>query len=153
MGNLLAIDALANEARTANPVRIAELIMAAPDIDQDHYRQAMKEIAKIAAGMTLYASSADKAMVVSRRLAMAPRAGDVGEGRPVLVEKIDAIDVTAVGDELFGLNHNTFASQRALLNDIKLLIRPGIRPPHDRLTEIRMMPERGERPLYWRYVP
>jgi esterase/lipase superfamily enzyme len=152
MGNLAVIDALANNAKTANPVRIGELVMAAPDIDQDHYRAALKDVSRIVGGMTLYASSADRTMVAARAVARAPRAGDV-RGRPVLVDGTEAIDVTALGDEIFGLNHSTFASHRSLLNDVKLLIRAGVRPPHDRLTEIRMMPEGSPTPLYWRFVP
>jgi esterase/lipase superfamily enzyme len=153
MGNLVVLDALYNQARSANPVRIGELIMAAPDVDQDHYRQAMKEITKIASGLTLYASSADKAMVASRKLASAPRAGDVSRNQPVLVEGVEAIDVTAIGNELFGLNHDVFAAQRSLLNDIKLIMSKGIRPPTERLIEIRRVPEGAAKPLYWRYVP
>ncbi len=153
MGNLLVLDALANHAKTADPMKIAELIMAAPDIDQAHYRQIGGDLAKVAAGLTLYASSADKAMIVSRSLAMAPRAGDVFGGRPVLVPGVEAIDVTAIGDEMFGLNHNTFAATRALIDDIGLIIGSGLRPPQTRLRQIRMMPEGADAPLFWRYAP
>jgi esterase/lipase superfamily enzyme len=153
MGNLVALEALANRAPSRKSLGLAEVIMAAPDVDQDHYRQLMARVQKITSGATLYASSADKPMMISRRFAMAPRAGDVFENCPVLVDGVEAIDVTAVGNELFGLNHNTFAGTRSLINDIKLLLGTGLRPPHKRLAEIRTVPEGAAQPLFWRYVP
>jgi esterase/lipase superfamily enzyme len=68
MGNLVVLEALAGEARTANPLNIAQFIMAAPDVDWDAFNQLAPEVRRITQGMTLYASSADKAMDISRRL-------------------------------------------------------------------------------------
>jgi esterase/lipase superfamily enzyme len=153
MGNMLVLDALANHACTSDPVQISELVMAAPDVDQHYYVGVMNNVQSVVSSLTLYASSADKAMVVSRHLAMAARVGEVVENRPVLVGGVDAIDVTVIGDEISGLNHNLFASNRALMNDIKLIISKRLRPPHDRLAEIRAMPEGAAQPLFWRYAP
>ena len=61
------------------------------------------------------------------------------------------IDVSAIGDELFGLNHNTFATTRNVLNDLKILLETGKPPP--RLTEIRGYPEPPQKATYFRYVP
>ena len=77
MGNLITVDALANYAQTSDPVQIARLVIAAPDVDRDVFEQLAPKAKAIVAGMTLYASSADLAMTVSRRLAGGiPRAGD-----------------------------------------------------------------------------
>ena len=152
MGNLVVLDALANHIRTGDPLKIAQLIMAAPDVDRDQYLQVTKSVSGIVNGMTLYASAADKAMLASRTFAQGPRAGDVLGGVPTIVEGVDAIDVTAVGDELFGLDHDTFAAKRSLINDIGLVLQ-GKRPPNSRLAEIRSMPEGAPKPLFWRYAP
>jgi esterase/lipase superfamily enzyme len=97
--------ALSNYAQTKDPFSIGQLIMAAPDVDRDNYRQDIKSISKIVSGMTLYASAADEAMRVSRKLAGGPRAGEVLNHEPTMVDGVDAIDVTAIGNEIFGLNH------------------------------------------------
>jgi esterase/lipase superfamily enzyme len=60
MGNLVAVDALASYARTQNPRATSELIMAAPDVDQDMFINDISDVSKIVKGMTLYASSADR---------------------------------------------------------------------------------------------
>jgi hypothetical protein len=39
MGNLIAVDALSNNAATQSPTAIAQLVMAAPDIDRDMFIQ------------------------------------------------------------------------------------------------------------------
>ena len=81
MGNLIAVDALANYARTSNPVQIAHLVMAAPDVDRDQFLAQVPVAKAIVGGMTIYASSADRALAASRELAGGiPRAGDVPMG-------------------------------------------------------------------------
>jgi esterase/lipase superfamily enzyme len=67
MGNLIALDALANYAETTNPIQIAHLIMAAPDVDRDQFESLAPKAQAIVGGMTLYASSADKAVSLRRR--------------------------------------------------------------------------------------
>jgi hypothetical protein len=101
--------------------------------------------------MTLYASSADKAMKGSRVLAKVPRAGDITAAGPVVLPGIDTIDVTPVGHELFGLNHDVFAEGRSVLSDIHQILL-GLRPPDARLpVEIEPMPEGVLPPKFWRY--
>jgi esterase/lipase superfamily enzyme len=151
MGNLVVLDALSNYARTSNPVKIGQLIMAAPDVDKDQFLQMEPEVRKITKGMTLYASSADKALALSRVPARVPRAGDVPADGPIILPDMETIDVTAIGDEIFGLDHNVFASNRSIIDDIKLLITLGMRPP--RLAQIRAIPDPPSLPRYWRYVP
>lgn len=152
MGNLVVLDALSNYARTSNPVKIGQLIMAAPDVDRDQFVQMEPDVRKITEGMTLYASSADKALALSRVPARVPRAGDVpSDDGPIVLPDMETIDVTAIGDEIFGLNHTEFATNRAIIDDIKLLISTGMRPP--RLAQIRGIPDLPAIPKYWRYVP
>jgi esterase/lipase superfamily enzyme len=128
---------------------VAELIMAAPDVDRDYFISVAPQVRKITAGMTLYASSADKALIVSRQLAGVPRAGDVPNDGPVVVTGIETIDVTALGEDLLGLNHDVFATTRSVMDDIGLIITSSPRKaPHQRLLEIRRVPELSENPRY-----
>jgi esterase/lipase superfamily enzyme len=152
MGNFLAVDALANESGVASPAKLASLVMAAPDVDKDQFVQAVPKIEKICGRMTLYASSADRALIISKTLAGAvPRAGDVPIGGPITLPGLESIDVTALGNEMFGLNHTVFATSRELINDINLLIVDGKVLP--RLATERAVPLGSSAPLYWQYVP
>jgi esterase/lipase superfamily enzyme len=151
MGNFLALEALANHARTSDPVRIAELIMAAPDVDRDQFLGFVPEVQHIAKGLTLYVSATDRALAASGSFAGGvPRAGDVPAGGPIVLPGLDTIDVTSLGEELFGLNHTVFAAVRSLIDDIGILLREGRRAP--RLPQIRPFPEGSKTPQFWRYV-
>jgi hypothetical protein len=114
--------------------------------------QAIPNVAKVVKGLTLYASANDKALLLSKRVAgNIPRAGDVPASGPIVLAPVSTIDVSAIGDELFGLNHSAFATTRNVLNDLKLLLETGARPP--RLAEIRAYPEPPQKATYFRYVP
>lgn len=154
MGNFVAMEAMKGQTTLADPLRIAELIMAAPDVDRDYFSLHGPDLAKLTSGTTLYASSADKAISISRALAGGvPRAADVVDARPLIVNGVEAIDVTAIGSEMLGLNHDVFASRRHVMNDIGLLLSSNPRkPPHQRLVEILAMPEGSLPPQYWRYA-
>jgi len=120
-------------------------------LDKDTYKSLAAKVRAAASGMTLYASSADRALAASKTIAgNIARAGDVPASGPILINGVDTIDVTAIGAELFGLGHGPFASTRSILNDIALVISTGARPPNKRLAEIRGMPI-GEMPKWWRY--
>jgi esterase/lipase superfamily enzyme len=100
MGNFLVLDALAGYAHATDPPSITQLIMAAPDIDDDQYMQDVANISGIVSGMTLYASANDAAIVLSHQLAQGKRAGDVENGKPIIAPGVDAIDVSAIGNEV-----------------------------------------------------
>lgn len=151
MGNLAVLDALANYAQTSDPVGITHLIMAAPDVDRDAFKNLAPAAKAIVGEMTLYASSADKALALSRRLAGGiPRAGDVPSEGPIILPNLETIDVTAIGEDIFGLNHNTFAASRDVMEDISVLLR--LNQPAPRLIQIRGVPEPPSIPQYWRFL-
>jgi esterase/lipase superfamily enzyme len=149
MGNFLVLDALQNYAPSLPQIHIDQLVMAAPDIDRKAFSDAIPKLKSMTVGMTLYASSADKALRASAMFAKSPRAGDVPPEGPVILANLDTIDVTNVGDEIFGLNHSVFATNREIINDIKLLIEDGKKPP--RSGDIRRAPEPPAPPTYWKY--
>lgn len=152
MGNFVVLDAIANHNHGNLPLGIGEVLMAAPDVDADHYRSIGPKVRAACSGMTLYASSVDKALKLSKAIAgNIPRAGDVYDGKPIILQNVDSIDVTAVGAEIFGLNHGVFASEKSILNDVKLLLAQGLRPPTKRLAEIGGMPV-GLPAQWWRYL-
>lgn len=152
MGNQVVLNALANHRHENAPLGLAEVMMAAPDVDADVYRGLATKTRPFTRGMTLYASSRDKALVASRKIAGDKRrAGDCDREGPVLVTGVDAIDVTRLGEEMLGLNHGVFAENRSILNDVSIVMKSGRRPPHRRLTDIRAMPEGSSTPTHWRF--
>ena len=88
MGNQVVLEALAHAIGGPLSRPIGELITAAPDVDRDHYSGIAARVRAVSRGMTLYASSADKALITSRELAGIARAGDVGPDGPVVVDGI-----------------------------------------------------------------
>jgi hypothetical protein len=68
---------------------------------------------------------------------------------PVLLPNLDTIDVTAIGDEILGLNHTVFATNRAVMDDLKLLLINGMKLP--RLSQVRKFPEPPLASAYWKY--
>jgi esterase/lipase superfamily enzyme len=149
---LVALDALSSYSQTQDPIKISQVIMAAPDVDSDQFRGIIPKIHQIVEGLTLYASSADRALMASKKIAgNIFRAGDVPVEGPIVLPGLETIDVTAMGAEMFGLNHDTFASDRSLIDDIGLLISERRHAP--RLSQIRQVPEKPSSPRYWRYAP
>jgi esterase/lipase superfamily enzyme len=151
MGNMIVLDALNQAARQFSRRRLAELIFAAPDVSVDAFRNWIATIRPIARGLTLYASSQDKALLASRKASAGPRAGDIFADGPMVLSGLDSIDVSNIGAELFGLNHNIFASNRSLIDDIGRIFVDGKRPVSARSPQIRGMPPNSDPPRYWRY--
>jgi esterase/lipase superfamily enzyme len=150
MGNQVVIDALAQVGVTAERSIVGELLMAAPDVDRDVFMSRAGDVRKAVRGMTLYASSADKALKMSKIMAGGvPRAGDVPTDGPLFHQAMDTIDVTKVGEDMLGINHSVYSSDRLVLNDIGLVIKNGLRPPHARLPTLRAMPPGTTPPRYW----
>ena len=154
MGNELLLRVL-ERLRPAAPegVTISQVILAAPDVDRDKFMNIAREITNFAKGVTLYAASNDRALGYSGRFwGGVPRAGDVPSTGPLIVPGVDTIDVSEVSTDSLGLNHSGYAENNALLNDIKLLLQTGERPPDKRIPILQHMTTSagGE---YWRYPP
>jgi NTE family protein len=151
MGNYSVLNALANHYHVSEP--IGELLMAAPDVDRDDYIDMAPRARLATGGMTLYASSNDRALAAAKEIAgEIPRAGDVPAAGPILVDRVDAIDASLLGDEIFGLNHGTYAKDQSILNDVKRVLADGLRPPNKRLIQIRGMPDKEIPSKWWRYI-
>ena len=154
MGNELLLRVLERMRPTApEGVVISQVILAAPDVDRDKFTNIAREIMNFAKGVTLYAASNDKALGYSARFwGGVPRAGDIPATGPLVVPGVDTIDVTSVSTDSLGLNHSGYAENNILLNDIKLLIQTGERPPDKRIPILeRMTTASGA--AYWRYPP
>lgn len=151
MGNQPLLEVLKDLKSTApDELVISQIILAAPDVDADTFTNLAARIEGLAKGVTLYAASNDRALIVSRNFWQNPRAGDVPASGPLIVPGIDTIDVTAASTDTFALNHSGYAENNELLDDIGALIERGLRPPDQRLDKLkRIMTDKGD---YWRYT-
>jgi esterase/lipase superfamily enzyme len=151
MGNQPLLEVL-KDMKSAAPegVLISQAILAAPDVDADNFANLARRIEGLARGVTLYAASNDRALIISRNFWQNPRAGDVPAAGPLIVPGVDTIDITAASTDAFALNHSGYAQNNHLLDDIGKLISSGLRPPDARLPNLkRVTTDRGD---YWRYT-
>ena len=80
-----------------------EVVFASPDVDADEFIDRVSGISALADDFTLYASSKDRALQVSRRFnGTGRRAGESDE--PVLLPDLNTIDTSAVSEG--GLGHS-----------------------------------------------
>jgi len=149
MGNralTAALESLASELPDEHPM-FREVLLTAPDIDADVFRsQIAPAIVKTAQRVTLYASSNDEALAMSKRVHGYPRAGESGPGL-VVVPGIDTIDVSSVDTSLIG--HSYYGSNDTVIADMIGLLRDASPPDHRRW----LRPRRLGRMLYWVFSP
>ena len=102
-----------------------QIMLAAPDIDVEVFKQIAEAVTSMGQGTTLYASSNDKALGASRRLRSdLTRLGDTRDGVAV-IPNIESIDASLVPSDFLG--HGYFADSQTVLMDIDLLIDTGLR--------------------------
>jgi esterase/lipase superfamily enzyme len=142
MGNFVAIEAIRQMTirnRGLSP-KIADIMLAAPDIDVDVFRRDVAEIEASgkSAPITLFVSQDDHALDFSRKLAgNEPRLGAIdpnAEPYRSMLEKahINVVDLTALGsDDL--INHGKF-TQSAVVKAIGLRLASGQKLNDNKLT-------------------
>ena len=152
MGNQPLLQVL-KDLKRSNPAEVArinQIILAAPDVDRDAFEYLAGQINGVGRGITMYVSSNDVALGVSRRFAGGvPRAGDVPVGGPSVVAGIDTIDVSGLSTDYLAINHSSYAEKSALIQDIELVLRTGERPPEARFPILRRIVGAGG--VYWQY--
>ena len=150
MGNQVVVESLYQYGLTGEDMKLSELILAAPDVDPDGFSNMAQKIRAMVEGLTIYVSSADKALRLSAFKAGGPRLGDSSARGPATFAGIDTIDVTALGEDVFELNHDVFSAARSVIDDIGRVLQ-GVRPPGMRTPHLRGMPVGTSPPQYWRY--
>jgi esterase/lipase superfamily enzyme len=155
MGNRVLLPALAKIAKLADKAErpnIAEVIFAAPAVPQREFTTGVDEL--VEGGLrhfTLYASAVDKALLGGFfREWGAVLAGFVEAGRPLVHESVDSIDISEAGEiGLANLNHDVFASNPVMTEDMRQLLQSGRRPPDKRLPFLEPRPV--GHPQFWYY--
>jgi esterase/lipase superfamily enzyme len=136
MGSRLLTQALLRVADDLNqsdrPV-FCDVILAAPDIDRDVFRDVIVLDllrSRVAEHYTLYASSSDNVIKTSQKLQNYPRAGNADEGLVAIHhDQFDTIDASAIASGRLALNHDYFITEPRVLQDLIEILRRGNRDP------------------------
>lgn len=127
--------------------KFVEIILAAPDIDSDVFKRDIAPAMLAGEGnITLYASSEDHPLQLSKKIHGYPRAGDSGSGL-VVIKGMESIDSTGMGTDF--LNHSYAVENRSILSDISNIIRNGLRA-QDRPGLETIIPAESSVP-HWRF--
>ena len=149
MGNRALVNALDEIAedlyREGRDAPFNQIVLSAPDIDRDVFLDVADQILPTADRLTLYASSNDQALQMSRQYNGNARAGDASDGI-VIVNGLNTIDASQVKTELFDIGHDYFATDSSILTDIRELIETNADPDDRGLEERLLPPEQNE---YW----
>ena len=133
MGNVVltkALEKLKEEGLYPNPI-LKQIILAAPDIDKDIFKQIMPAIRREVPNIILYASNKDKALILSKKIrAGYERLGEGGENI-VVMEGLDSIDASKVNTNFLG--HGYFVETQSLINEIHMVLLNI--PPENRMLE------------------
>lgn len=152
MGNralVEALDEIAEDlAREGRPAPFNQIILSAPDIDRDVFANVAEQILPTAQRVTLYASSNDRALTISREFNGNPRAGDASEGI-VIVPGVNTIDASEVRTELFDTGHDYYADDDTILGDMAVVMRTNA-DPDTRGLEPHLLPPEAQR--YWAII-
>lgn len=124
--------------------RFREIILTAPDVDADVFKRELAP--KLIAGcdkITLYVSDGDKALLASKKVHGYVRLGDAAEGI-VVIPGVETVDASGL-DTSF-LEHSYFAETGSVLNDIRRLVREGLRA-----AQRGLIPKEVEVGPYWSF--
>lgn len=157
MGNRVLLPALAEIAAAGDRLStvIGEVILAAPAVPQSAFVDWMNTLAATdLTRVTLYASSVDKAMVAGYLREWGTALAGWVDGEPLLHHAVQSIDLSraSVGDRWFDLNHDTFAANPVITEDIRQLLQRSVRPPDRRLPVLAVAKGVGGG-RFWVYDP
>lgn len=140
-----ALEQLAAVMADPEAPSFSEVILTAPDIDADVFRQGASAFRRAARRVTLYASERDRALLASHKVHGYPRAGDGGRNI-VVVPGIDTIDASALETDFLG--HSFFGSNDSVISDLFYVLRG-----HAPKSRSRLRPRESRAGSYWAFVP
>lgn len=147
MGNRALVRVL-NELGTLSGSErlIHQVVLTAPDIDKGEFEQLANAMSLTAERVTLYASSKDKVLELSKKFHVYPRAGDANPSI-VVIGGVDTIDSSSVDTSLLG--HSYYCERRTILSDLFYIVSEGA-PPEKRHG---LEPRHCALGQYWAFRP
>lgn len=114
---------------------LSHIVFTAPDVDQGVFINDMTDFLGKLTSMTLYASSQDKALKLSKKINGFARAGEGGK-KIVIHQALSSIDASTVETDFLG--HSFYGDSRTVISDINRLINDEPLPRFD-LEEISVL--------------
>ncbi len=167
MGNRLLLETLRDSVRTPQDgiaAVVGDLIFAAPDIPRSEFKTFMDELRPVGGIKTMYAARTDRALKASHKFWKEAPAGLIEQsprwqfwrtatlGEPLVVAGVETIDVSAASRsgplDFLSLNHDLYASNSSLIEDMRGLFESSTHPPHIRNKD-RFVMNRGGDGHYW----
>jgi esterase/lipase superfamily enzyme len=123
MGGWHVLQVLETLSEDNDPVKLTNVIFAAPDIPADEFGFGLPALSHMAERNTLYACGWDWALVFSQDMNDFRRAG-TGGNNIVVSKGLDSIDV----DASFSLNHSYVFETGKVLDDLTAIVTTGVDP-------------------------
>jgi esterase/lipase superfamily enzyme len=143
MGNRYLLEVLETFAEADADVRpFGSIVLAAPDVDSDDFRERVPKAASLAEQVTLYTSPDDLMLKLSEAVNGTPRAGAVA----VVNAGLDTIDASLVDTGILG--HSYIGDSDLVLADLVGLVNLGWQPPV-RCSLVPVSISGGEQLPYW----
>jgi esterase/lipase superfamily enzyme len=119
--------------RASEKLLLNELVLIAPDIDTDIFRQELPQLKKLVRRITIYLSENDKALKLSQEVHGYPRLGQAGEELTIF-EEVESIDISAISLRRFS-GHIYHLFNPEVIDDLTELLTTGKSAEHrSRLT-------------------
>ncbi|MEQ9334691.1 TRAP transporter substrate-binding protein DctP [Thalassobaculum sp.] len=118
MGNRIILKSLLLNLPEAT--KIQNIVFVAPDVASDVFLSAINRYKSSGALRTLYASQNDRALLVSKYIHSAARAGIGGESI-IIAGGLDSVDATLV-EKVWGVNHNHALQIPEAVGDLRSLL-------------------------------
>ena len=100
-----------------------ELVLIAPDIDTDIFRQELDQLQSLVNRITVYVSENDKALKLSQEVHGYPRLGQAGENLAIF-DQVESIDISAIGTRRFS-GHIYHLFNPEVIDDLTELLKTG----------------------------
>lgn len=133
--------------RNSGRLILNELVLIAPDIDTDMFRQELAQLHSIVRRITVYVSENDKALKLSQEVHGYPRLGQAGENLTIF-EEVESIDISAIGTRRFS-GHIYHLFNPEVINDLAELLKTG----KSAAQRSRLIATRKEGLRYWLLQP
>ena len=109
--------------RNSGRMILNELVLIAPDIDTDMFRQELTQLKSVVRRVTVYVSENDKALKLSQEVHGYPRLGQGGEHLAIFTD-VESIDISGIGLRRFS-GHIYHLFNPEVINDLTELLKTG----------------------------
>ncbi len=133
--------------RNSRSFILNELVLIAPDIDTDIFRQELDQLKSVVRRITIYVSENDKALRLSSEVHGNPRLGQAGEYLTIF-EEVESIDISAIGTRRFS-GHIYHLFNPEVIDDLTELLKTG--KPAAQRSGLKETQKEGLR--YWLLQP